>query len=205
MRPDGNSLQNAERGATKMLLDGWQTKKGNVKAMNPLNITFPARLRQELPYVNTLSVFKFDFSQKAPDATAVLNNVNLGINNLFAVVGFQLLIGTGDSNNRVYRSFGATANDDSIYNANSITQLKIEADVLVDIFPTMGMRDVGVTPTDHWDEMGLKLISPMRGLHGSLGVFEVSINLGQSIAALALTPNTFLSLNLWGGQAAANA
>ena len=205
MRPDGNSLQNAERGATVMLLKGWSTKKGDVKAMTPLNMTFPARLRQELPYLNTQSVFKFDFSQKAPDATAALNNVNLGINNLMAVVGIQLLIGTGEASNRVYRSFGVTVNDDIIYNGNSIVQLKIEADVLIDIFPTRALRDVGTTATESWDEAGMKLISPMRGLHGSLGVFEVSINLGQPIAGFDLTPDTFLSLALWGGIAQASA
>lgn len=174
--------------------------------MNDLTITFPARLRQEQAYVNTLSVFNFDFSQKAPVATAALANQNLGINNLFAVVGIQLEIRTGSNvSGSSYRSFGATANDDSIYNANSIIKLQIESDQLIDLFPTKALRDVGSTATESWDEAGMKLISPMRGLHGSLGTFTISINLGASISALALTPNTFLSVSLWGGLAQASA
>lgn len=67
------------------------------------NISAPAKIIQETPFVNTKQLFEFQFGTSAPVGTAALHNVILGQNNAFVVVGFQVMIGYGaNANNRTY-------------------------------------------------------------------------------------------------------
>ena len=167
-------------------------------------ITTPATLVQEQAFVNSQNQYIFDFSQTAPKASSTLNNVLLGINNTFVIYGFQLLIGTGaNANNRSYTSRGPTTTDDCIY--NSIISIQFETGTLVNLMPGIPLREVGVSNTEQWAEMGMQLINPQRILTGRLGTFAINITLINSISALTLTANLFLSVRLWGvlGQASA--
>jgi hypothetical protein len=203
MRFDLQSVREAQRQAYKTLSDP-QDAAGN---KNPLytpaaQITMSAQLIQEQAFVNTAQSFTFDFSLNGPTKTPILNNVVLGKNNVFVAYAFQLLIGEGaNGNNRIYRSRGLTPNDDSIYNSNTI--LKLESNTVVDKMNGQGYRDIGTNANEFWAEAGLQLINPQRILTGELGTFQTTIELYNSISALALTPNLFLSFRLIGclGQA----
>lgn len=212
MKFDQQALQRAQRHAYDTLIrEGMnvQTSAGSKFIPNPYrvkaeNISISAQLIQEQAFVNTQNIFTFDFSQNAPPKTAVLNNVQLGANNVFVIYGLQLLLGEGASGNtRVYRSFGLTANDESIY--NSTVSLKLEQSTLIDKMNGLEFKDFENSPSNFWNQAGMTLINPQRILTGRLGVFEIDITLLNSIAGIVLTANTFLSMRLHGalGQASA--
>lgn len=186
------------------LLGSKQTKlpNGNVIPnkfyVRPESVTMPAALIQEQPFVNSKDTFVFSFTSDAPVSSATLGNVVLGKTNVFAVYGLQLLIGEGaTANNRIYRSRGITQNDDSIYNSN-IT-ITTEQSTPVDFFNGQNFRDVGTNANEFWAYAGMSLINPLRVVNGSLGKFNVTITLYNSISGLVLTPNCFLSMRLVGG------
>lgn len=188
MRIDQKALQMSQRKA-------YDTIKTQVV---PENISMPAMLIQEQAYAVTSNTYVFDFSSKAPQASSTLNNILLGDNNVFVQYGIQVLIGEGaNANNRVYRSYGNSTSDNALY--NGVLSQKLESNTMIDKMSTMSFRD--------WDqnftsESGLVLINPLRVLNGRLGVWSVIINL-QSISALTLTANLFISVRLHGclGQA----
>ena len=208
MKYDQIALQRSQRHAYDTMARPVMTGPDGKTFKNPykvseVNITEPAILIQEQAFVNTLNNFTFDFSQTAPVATAALNNVLLGTNNIFVIYGIQLLLGEGATgNNRVYRSFGVTPNDESIY--NSVLSLTLEQSNVIANMDGQQFRDFDTSPLNFWNTAGMVLINPQRILTGRLGIFKINISLINSIAGLALTANTFLSVRLHGalGQAA---
>jgi hypothetical protein len=177
-------------------------QKPNPYYTNPASISMGAQLVQEQPFTNASSTFSFDFSINAPIATSTLNNVVLGKNNVLAFYAIQILIGEGaNGNNRIYRSRGLTPEDDSLY--NSVVTMKFEQSTLIDKMNGLNFRDVGTNANEFWAEAGLHLINPQRVVSGELGVFNLTINLINSISALVISPNLFISARLHGafGQA----
>lgn len=203
MRFDLQSLRDAQRQAYRTLSDEkLPNGEPNRFHVPPAQITMSAQLIQEQPFVNTAQSFTFDFSLNAPTKTVALNNVVLGKNNVFVCYAFQLLIGEGATgNNRIYRSRGLTPNDNSIYNSNCT--LKLESNTVVDKMNGLGFLDIGTNANEFWAEAGLQLINPQRILTGELGTFQTTIELYNSISALLLSTNLFLSFRLVGclGQA----
>lgn len=173
--------------------------------VNPLNVTMPMKLVQELPWVNSTQQFQFDFSITAPiQAPGVNNNVILGQKNIFVGYGIQILFGDGaNSANRIYRSFGNTPNDNSLY--NSLISLRMEQSTLVDRVNGQDFRDVPNAITEFNALDGMLLINPVRIVPGDLGIFSLIINVLNPIAALVMSANMFISARLVGayGQASA--
>lgn len=206
MRFDLQSVREAQRQAYKTLANPTiitdHGPKPNPYRTNPASISMGAQLIQEQPYTNQNTTFSFDFSINAPIATPTLGNVVLGKNNVFVFYAIQILIGEGtNANTRIYRSRGITSNDDAIY--NSIITMKFEQSTLIDKMNGLNFRDVGTNANEFWSEAGLSLINPQRVVSGELGVFNLTINLINSIAGVVLSPNQFLSVRLHGafGQA----
>jgi hypothetical protein len=205
MKFDTIAEQRAQRHAYDQLAEKYIDKAQTVPNpfyTDPNNITERAVLIQEQPYVNTQNQFAFDFSNQGPVGTAFTNVRKLSQNSRFSVYALQLLIGTGaNANNRTYLSRGATVNDNAIY--NSTISIQFETGVLVNGLEGQNYLEVAQSNTENWAEMGMQLINPLRMLTGRIGTWLVTITLNNSIAALALTPNTFLSMRLWGclGQA----
>lgn len=168
-----------------------------------LNVTAPAEIIQEQPFVNTVNQYTFDFSLTAPVPSATLNNRLLGKNNRFQSYGIKILIGEGsNANNRIYRSRGVIQNDDSLYNSN--IAVKYEQSTYQDFIIGRNFRDVVNAGADEYGETsGLVLINPQRVSNGSMGVYQVLLTLNNSISTLVLTPNLFISVRLVGaiGQA----
>lgn len=175
---------------------GDRVKIPNKYYVNPLNVTMPATLTQEIPWVNTTQNFAFDFSINAPiQVPGTNNNVLLGKNNVAVVYAMQFLFGEGtNSANRIYRSFGNTPNDDSVY--NSIVQIKMEQSTLIDKVDARDFRDIPAVITEGAAEYGKLLINPVRIITGELGFFSVFVNLLNPISTLVITPNMFLSMRL---------
>lgn len=172
--------------------------------VNPINVTMPATLTQETPWINTTQQFGFDFSINGPGPVpGVLNNILLGKNNVFVIYGIQILFGEGSAANRIYRSFGNTPNDDALY--NSIIQIKLEQSTLVDKVDGRDFRDVPQVVTEAWEDNGMVLINPVRIVTGELGFFSLFINVLNPISGLVITPEMFISVRLKGafGQASA--
>lgn len=208
MRFDLQSVRDAQRQAYDTLTQReWKSKNGPIKNpyfVRPENVSIGAQLIQEQAFVNTTSAFSFDFSINAPQPSATLNNVLLGKNNIFCFYAIQILIGEGaTANNRIYRSRGIQQNDDSLY--NSTVTMKFEQATLIDKMNGQNFRDISTNPNEFWTEAGLYLINPQRIITGELGVLNLSINLLNSISALTLSANLFISARLHGafGQASA--
>ena len=189
---DQLALQQAERYAFETLAKGVRIGDSVIKPAIE-NITTPAMIMQETPFVNTQNTFTFEYGNQAPTGTATLNNIVLGNNNSFVMYGIQFLIGNGaNANNRIYTSTGITQNDNSIYNGQ--LSLSLESNVPVQKMDMFSFFEQ--TPNIQYP--GLVLIQPNRVLTGKLSKFQVTIALPNSISALALTPNLFLSCRLWG-------
>lgn len=215
MKYDHVAIREAERKAFEVITaTATQEKNANGEIcntanpfwVNPLNVTMPMELVQETPWVNTGQQFNFDFSINAPvQVPGTNNNVILGQNNVFVAYGLKLLFRDGASSaNGVYRSFGNTPNDDSLY--NSLVSIRLEQSTLIDKVNGQNFRDVpegAVTSFNALD--GLLLINPVRIVTGKLGTFTLSINLLNPISALVISANQFVSARLVGayGQASA--
>lgn len=177
----------------------------NKYAVDPLNVTMPATLTQETPWVTTTNSFMFNFAINGPDQVpGTNNNISLGLNNVFVIYGIQILFGEGaNAANRIYRSFGNTPNDDALY--NSVVQIKMAQSTLIDRVDGRSFRDVPEVLTAASEDLGMVLINPARIITGDLGSFQVFINLLNPISALVITANMFISVRLKGawGQASA--
>lgn len=173
--------------------------------VNPLNVTMPMKLVQEIAWVNTSQQLQFDFSINAPvQVPGTNNNVILGQNNVFVCFGIQILFRDGASAaNGVYRSFGNTPNDDSLY--NSLVSIRMEQSTLIDKVNGQDFRDVPNAVTEFNSLDGMLLINPVRIVSGKLGTFQMLINLLNPISALVISSNQFVSARLVGayGQASA--
>lgn len=173
--------------------------------VNPLNVTMPMKLVQEIAWVNTTQNFSFDFSINAPvQVPGTNNNVILGQNNVFVAYGIQILFRDGASSaNGVYRSFGNTVNDDALY--NSLISIRLEQSTLIDKVNGQDFRDVPNAVTEYNSLDGMLLINPVRIVSGKLGTFTLNLNLLNPISALTISANQFISARLVGayGQASA--
>ena len=171
---------------------------------NPTNVTGPAKLQQETPWVNTSNQFNFDFSINAPLPSATLNNRVLPKNNRAAIYGIQILFGNGaNANNRVYQSHEVITNDAALY--NSTISITMEQSNLVNYMDGQEFRDVVNNGDDMSNTYGFVPITPLRILTGEMGVFNLTISMINPISALVLSANLFISVRLFVimGQAAA--
>jgi len=174
--------------------------------VEPYKVTSPAELIQEQSLTATKQAYTFDFTWNAPKPSATLNNVVLPKNNIAAIYGIRVLFGIGDTAvNRVYKSFGNSAADDSIY--NSTTSMKIETDDAINYLDGSYFRDVYPSPTEFDATSGLCLINPQRVLTGEMGTFSVTLQIKNSNSALVYTPSAWISMRLVCvmGQASAQA
>lgn len=194
--PVSEVVANQQQAALYNCQAGERIKIPNKYAVTPINVTMPATLTQEIPWVNTNQQLIFDFSINAPIQVAgTNNNILLGKNNIAVIYAIQLLFGEGsNSANRIYRSFGNTPNDDSLY--NSIIQGKMEQSTLIDKIDGRDFRDVPQVITEGSADMGKVLINPARVVTGELGFFSMFVNLLNPISTLVITANMFVSMRL---------
>lgn len=218
MKYDQSAIQAAQRGAFELLTathtetitqSGEKGRIPNDFSVKPENVTSPANLVQEQPWVNTTNQFEFDFSINGQPAGAQApntNNVVLGKTNIAVCYGLQILFGEGtDPATRIYRSFGITPNDNSIY--NSVVSFKYEQSTLVDKMNGLMFRDVYNSPLEFDALSGMILWQPLRVITGEIGTFKGVINILGNISAKILSANMFLSMRplIVFGQASATA
>lgn len=223
MKYDHVAIQDAQRRAFALLKERFLVSKvwdgsnwvpsavENEYVTKATNITMPSHLVQETPWVTTGGqVFKFDFSISAPGPNVpgavvpTTNNILLGQNNTASVYAIKILQGEGETPaSRVYRSRGVTPADNALY--NSVINMEFENSTLIKNAPGKDFLDQYASIDEFDSNSGLVLINPQRILTGKLGVFQLSINIIQSISTLILTPNTFISAQLYValGQASA--
>lgn len=205
MKYDHSAIQNAQRAAFELLTseyteilqpDGTRKRVQNDFYVNPENVTSPANMIQEQPFVNTTNQFIFDFSingQPAGASAPNTNNVVLGKTNIAVIYGLRLLQREGtDPALTIYRSRGITPNDDSIY--NSTISFKYEQSVLVDKMNGQQFRDVYNSPLEFDSTSGLVLWQPLRITTGEIGTFQGIINILGNISGAVISPNLFLSM-----------
>lgn len=162
----------------------------------PETVSMDAALVQEQAFTTAASTYRFDFTPNSPAATAVLNNVRMGQNDVFGAYAIEMLLGYGaNANNRVYRHRGVTPDDESIY-AGELT-IKYESQEPVLKMNTRQFKSVGLDPTTFNPYGGWQFITPFRIVTGYLAVHEVIITL-PSIAALTLSSDLFISLRFHG-------
>lgn len=223
MRYDAQTVQNAERKAFEMLTRQWNEVHPNVQHPNkmqhlgeddlgaglrkgktyipnpyyaqPAYVTSPVTLIQEMAFAPA-GPYQFTFTAvQAPQSSPILNNRVLSVNQVVCIYGIQILQGLGAlAVNRIYRSYGIAANDNAIY--NSTINMQLETNTLIDGIDGQEFRDTPNSPTESWDNMGMKLVQPLRIFTGSLGRLFLNIVPNNSLAALPLTANTFLSMRL---------
>ncbi len=168
----------------------WVKNDWHVK---PDNITCPSIIVQELPFDGSTNSLVFDFSQTAPQPTAALNNVLLGINNIACIYGIQVLFGVGaNGNTRKYYTHGLLGADNALYSGSTMS-FQFEQSQLV---KNIDMQDFNYEQgTDYIPEETIKLVNPLRLITGRLGTNTVTINM-QSLTGLTFTPNAFVSVRL---------
>lgn len=200
MKADQIALQRALRSCyEKMIADpGIVNPKSGKK--NAWNVTSPAALRQEIAYAATTTQYNFQFAANAaPAASATLNNVNMGENDIFWFGAVQVLYGLGaTSNNRQYFSRGFTPSDDILY--NSTMEITIESGTPVINVPMQWFREEGEVPS----LCGIVVIPQVRRLSGDMSNISFNINLGKTsvnITGATLTANAFISVSPLGVQA----
>lgn len=182
------ALQRAQRLAWDLLLNG----VGEIPKTPGDKIGMPSMMRQELPFENTVSRYEFTFDANAPKKTLVLNNLKFGENDVFGIYGFRIAIGVGAAaNNRVYRSVGTTANDDSVY--NGALSLDLESTTPIFNMATEAFRD----ERDETGWSGLVLINPQRIVTGKMAKIQLNLDLGN-ISGLVLTADQFISVEMHG-------
>lgn len=164
------------------------------------NITCPSKLMQEIPLNGATNTLTFIFNQNAPIQTPTLNNVVLGVNDIFMMYGIQVLFGVGAQGvQRQYYTHGLLASDDALYQG-SVMDIQFEQSQSVKNIDMMSF--LYTQGTDFKEEEAVMLINPMRKLTGRLGTFTVTITM-QSITGLVFTPNAYVRVALLGvlGQA----
>jgi len=195
MNDFNTALRHAQRQSFNVLKRG--SKNGAIKEIAASKISMPATIIQELAFVATTNVYTFRFGSDRPAATAVLRNVNMGDNDIFAVYGIQLLIGEGATAvSRVYRSTGITPSDDSVY--NGVLTMKQESDEPMHSMVTRIFREEGDFSPMH----GFHFINPQRVVSGRLAQFNIALDLG-AISGLTISSNLYLSVALHGAIARA--
>jgi hypothetical protein len=214
MRYDQTAIREAERKAFELLtLPTMQVKDAQGQICNvenkywvdPINITMPAILSQELPFTNANNEMEFNFSIGGPEQVpGVNNNVKIPQNAVYAIYGLRVRIGEGvNAANRIYRSFGNTPNDDALY--NSIHSMKFEQSDLIDKVDGQSFRDVPNVVTESNFLDGMLLVNPVRFITGKLGTFLYKIKMLNPIAGLVLTANTTVKVDLRGAFGPAKA
>jgi len=222
MRYDALTIQNAERKAFEMLTQKYMPIPNSVNVANsfiatdaqrneglmpgqkyvpnkyysqPSYVTSPYTLVQEIAYT-AAGPYQFNFTAvQAPAPSATLNNRVLSINQTVCIYGIQILQGEGASAvNRIYRSYGITQNDNAIY--NSTINMQLETNTLIDGIDGQNFKDTPNSSTETWNNMGLILIQPLRIFNADLGRLFVNIVPNNSLSALTLTSNIFLSFRL---------
>ena len=214
MRYDQQAIRDAERLAFRTITateqkgknaEGVICKIPNKYWVNPLNVTMPMKMVQEVAWVNTNQELIFDFSINAPNQIpGTNNNVILGQNNVFVGYGIQILFGDGaDAANRIYRSRGLTPNDDALY--NSLVSVRMEQSTLIDKVNGQDFRDVETSPNEFYATAGMMLINPIRIVSGKLGTFSLAIRMLNPFSTLVISADQFVSVRLLGayGQASA--
>lgn len=164
------------------------------------NITCPSKLMQELPLNGATNTLSFIFNQNAPIQTPTLNNVVLGVNDIFMMYGIQVLFGLGALGvTRTYYTHGLLASDNAVYQGATMAIQFEQSQSVKNIDMTSFLYEQG---TDFKEEESVMLINPMRKLTGRLGTFTVTIDM-QSVTGLVFTPNAYVRVALLGvlGQA----
>ena len=177
---------------------------GNYWHVDPNSITCPSALIQELPLDGTTNVLTFVFNQNAPEPSPTLNNINLGVNDIFSMYAIQVLFGVGAAGvTRQYYTHGLLAADNAVYQGANMSMQFEQSQSIKSIDM---IRFLYEQNTDFVEQETMMLINPLRLLTGRLGTFNVSINM-QSVAGLTFTPNAYVSVRLLGvlGQAGGRA
>ena len=180
------------RPVTEFVANEWHVK--------PDNITCPSGLAQELPLDGSTNTLSFIFNQNAPIQTPALNNITLGVNDIFVVYGIQVLFGVGATGvNRQYFTHGLLASDNAIYQGATMS-IQFEQSQTV---KNIDMLEFKYDETTNFKpEEAIQLINPLRMVTGRLGTFTVSINM-QPVTGLVFSANAFVRVSLRGvlGQA----
>jgi hypothetical protein len=173
---------------------------GNYWHVDPNSITCPSALIQELPLDGTTNTLSFVFNQNAPPQSPTLNNILLGVNDVFVMYGIQVLFGVGAVGvSRQYYTHGLLAADNALYQGSNMAIQFEQNQAVKNIDMTEFKYD---ETTDFKPEEAITLINPLRLLTGRLGTWTVSINM-QSLTGLTFTPNAYVRVALRGvlGQA----
>lgn len=170
-----------------------KSPKGDPKfKVAPTSITIPASLIQEQPLTTASNVMTFVFGTKCPPASATLNNVILGDNDIACVYGIQLLIGQGANvNTRIYRAYGPNVQDNAPYNGQ--ISIKLESGTPVDKIDALQFRREQGTDKDQFD--GAAPINPQRIITGRISTFNVILTM-PDVSGLTFTSNLFVSMRL---------
>lgn len=174
-------------------------KSGFVKPAN--NISGPAFLQQELAFTTANRILRFDFGSNAPAPSDTLDNIQLGKNDIFACVGVRVRIGVGASaNNRVYNSYGATADVEALYNAQ--LSMSFESRTPVTQIHTSLFKEKVQNGTDTFGTNGLVLIAPVRIFTGNIAQQRVEVAM-PLLTGLTIPASTFIQVSLFGALARA--
>lgn len=214
MKYDQSAIREAERKCFELLTtpsmkvkdsNGNLCDEPNKYWVNPINVTLPAVLSQELPWNNANTELVFDFSINGPQqAPGVNNNINIPQNSVYAIYGIRVRFGDGaNAANRIYRSFGLTPNDDAIY--KSVHSMKFEQSDLIDKVDGDSFRDVPDVATANNLLDGMLLINPVRFITGKLGTFQYKIRMLNPINLLVMSANATVKVDLRGGFGPAQA
>jgi len=199
MNFDQSAIRTAQRLAFEELASPAYTASGEIAipGVPEPQITGPAMIRQELPFNNATSVYPFQFGAGRDTPAfaadpAGLTNINLGDNDIIAVYGIQLELGVGANIvGRVYNSFGTTANDDTLYDAQ--LTIKWASNAPVEKMATAIFKET--SNPNGWS--GMQFIRPVRKWVGSISTVLVTLNI-PLLTGTALTPNQFVRLTLHG-------
>lgn len=208
MRFDQGVYQKAQRHAYDTLKSPAKFGLPNLFKVAPKSITAPGHLIQELPWVNTQSVYNFQFGSNAPQPQTAtfpqLNNLLLGENDVFCMYGIEVCFGfnsislpaAGSIVGRVYNTRGNFAADNSLYTGQM--NISIESNTPIQKISTKEFLETGnVLQYDMQQGQGFMLLNPQRIFTGRISTFQVQINL-QPINTLTLSPNSVLSVRLHG-------
>lgn len=202
MNNNRKTLVDQQRTAIELIQGGMKDQNGDT-VFSPVglaNITAPSIIRQEIQFVNTRETYKFQFGSKAPQASASLNNVVLGDNDIFAAYGMQILLGYGaDASDRSYVSAGLAPDDNSLYNGTAAIQYESNRSVVN--VPMQSFKEDNLL-NGMQNLSGFIYINPIRVTSGQLATYNVIVEL-PDISALTITPDLFISVIMHGalGQA----
>ena len=209
MRFDQVVYQRAERHAYDTLRNPNKYGLPNLFKVPPKSITAPAHLIQELPWVNTVSTFNFQFGSSAPQPVLAtfpqLNNLLLGENDVFAMYGIEVCFGfnsvslpqAGAIAGRVYSSRGTNAQDYALYTGQM--QISIESNTPIQKISTKEFLETGnIFQYDMQQGQGFMLLNPLRVFSGRISTFQVQINLQPINTLTTLSPNSVVSVRLHG-------